>query len=132
MSIDYGRYFSADELKCKETGENNMQQEFVDKLNLLRDSFGKSLIVSSGFRSTEHSVEKRKVNPLGSPHTSGRAVDLLLHGKDAFDFLHLVMQSRLMTGIGFSQRNRNQSARFIHLDDLESSSSRPRPHIWSY
>ena len=27
MSIDYGRFFSADELKCKETGENNMQQE---------------------------------------------------------------------------------------------------------
>ena len=74
--------------------------------------------------------EKKKANPLGSPHTSGRAVDLLLHGKDAFDFLHLVMQSRLMTGIGFSQRGRNQSARFIHLDDLESSSRVDHDHIY--
>ena len=131
MSIDYGRYFSEEELKCKETGEINIQQSFVDKLNLLRDSFGKVLIVSSAYRSTEHSVEKRKVNPLGSPHTSGRAVDLLLHGQDAFDFLHLVMQSRLMTGIGFSQKG-NRGSRFIHLDDLEASQSRPRPHIWSY
>ncbi len=131
MSIDYGRYFSEDELKCKETGECNMNQEFVDKLNLLRDSFGKPLMISSGFRSTEHSVEKRKANPLGSPHPSGRAVDLLLHGKDAFDFLHLVMQSRLMTGIGFSQKG-NRVSRFIHIDDLEQNQSRPRPHIWSY
>ena len=58
-----------------------MNQEFVDKLNLLRDSFGKPLRII-GFRSTGHSVEKRKANPLGSPHTSGRAVDLLLYGKD--------------------------------------------------
>ena len=131
MSIDYGRYFSEDELKCKETGEINMQQSFVDKLNLLRDSFGKVLIVSSAFRSTEHSVEKRKANPLGSPHTSGRAVDLLLHGKDAFDFLNLVIDSKLMTGIGFAQKG-SRGSRFIHLDDLEASHSRPRPHIWSY
>ena len=33
------------------------------------------------------------------------------------------------SGIGVNQKG---SSRFIHLDDLENSKGRPRPHIWSY
>ena len=47
---------------------------------------------------------------------------------DAYKVLELAFKVG-MTGIGVAQKG---SARFLHLDSLESSTERPRPTVWSY
>ena len=103
-----------------------MDLNFVEKIQDLRTAFGKPLTISSGYRDPEHPIEARKAKP--GAHASGRAVDIAIHGEDAFDLLTLALESGEFTGIGINQKGEfNQ--RFIHLDDLENER---RPTIWSY
>jgi len=58
------KFFSDNELRCKETGELDMHPEFLRMIDRLRrayfNKFKEGLIVSSGFRSVKHSVEIKK------------------------------------------------------------------------
>lgn len=121
--MDWKNYpnFSPDELRCKETGELNMDRDFMDRLQRLRTAFGKRMPITSGFRSQKHSVERRKVLP-GS-HTQGKAVDIAIVGEDALELVRLALGFGF-TGIGISQKA--GGARFVHIDTL------PRKAIWSY
>lgn len=126
--IDWSIYpnFSKSEFDCRETSENKMVKSFMDRLQSLRNEYGKPMVISSGYRSPMHSIEARKVSP-GS-HASGRACDVVVSGSDAYQLVGLAINHGF-TGVGVSQKG---DVRFIHLDDLEGIWSRPRPHIWSY
>lgn len=124
------KHFSREELECKETKECNIDPVFLAKINTLREKWGRPITVSSGYRSVNHSVEKNKKNG-GGAHTTGRAIDILIFGRDAYKLLKLIMETQLFTGVGISQKGL-MSARFIHIDDLEHSEKRPRPTLWSY
>ena len=52
--------FSKREFDCKETGLNDMQPEFMRKLQELRDLYGKPMKITSGYRSKFHSAEVKK------------------------------------------------------------------------
>lgn len=93
----------------------------MDRLQRLRTAFGKRMPITSGFRSTKHSVERRKAKP--GAHAQGKAVDVALMGEDALELVRLAL-SFGFTGIGISQKA--GGARFIHIDTL------PRKAIWSY
>jgi len=116
--------FSKIEFDCQRTGENNMQHDFMMKLQALRTEFGKPLIITSGFRSVKHSIEAKK-NKAGA-HTTGLAVDLGVNRKDAYEVLKLAFELGF-TGIGVNQKG---NARFIHLDISQGDFMRPT--IWSY
>ena len=118
--------FSADELRCKETGELAMLPSFMDRLQALRTAYGKPMPVSSGYRSKLHSVERQKRT--AGTHAMGCAVDVAVSGRDALRLIELALQHGF-TGIGVQQRG---EGRFIHLDDAPNAPHRPRPHIWSY
>ena len=105
-----------------------MDQNFIDKLNQLRDSYGKPMTITSGFRDETHPIEAMKKDPKGGAHVSGKACDILVDRKDAFELLSLAFLIGF-TGIGVNQKG---GARFLHLDTLENSASRPSPTIWSY
>lgn len=122
---DY-RNFSKAEFDCKETGENDMQPEFMRRLQNLRTECGKPVEVWSGYRSPRHSIEAAKPTP--GAHASGRACDILVSGADALRIVELAVKHGF-TGIGVKQKG---AKRFIHIDDLEHTESRPRPFIWSY
>jgi len=130
MSVDWNnsRYFKASEFICSHTGTENMDQNFIDKLNQLRDSYGKPMTITSGFRDETHPIEAMKKNPKGGAHVSGKACDILVDRKDAFELLSLAFLIGF-TGIGVNQKG---ESRFLHLDTIENSPSRPRPTIWSY
>ena len=130
MSVDWdnSRYFKANEFYCSHTLKENMDQDFINKLNKLRDSYGKPMTISSGFRDETHPVEAMKKDPKGGAHVSGKACDILVDRKDAFKLLSLAFLSGF-TGIGVNQKG---GSRFLHLDTIENSASRPRPTIWSY
>jgi len=50
--------FTERELQCKETGECEMDVSFMNRLQGLRRDFNQAMIVTSGYRSPEHSAEK--------------------------------------------------------------------------
>lgn len=123
QKVQWSKYknFSKREFDCKETGENGMQPFFLDKLQELRDLYGKSMVITSGYRSPKHSIEAKKNVP--GTHAKGIACDIRVQGADAHRLVELAMALGF-TGIGVSQKN--GLARFIHLD-LDD-----RKAIWSY
>ena len=68
------KYFTMEEFDCQETGENAMSEEFIHKLDELRERCGFPFTVTSGYRSTSHSIEAKKHVrggiPKGLPVTS--------------------------------------------------------------
>jgi uncharacterized protein YcbK (DUF882 family) len=130
MLINWNDYpnFSENEFKCKSTGKCEMDAFFLLKLQNLRNAYNKPLIISSGYRHPTHPVEAKKDKP--GTHTLGRAVDILIYGKDALHLLQLACKMGF-TGFGLGQKG-NILSRIIHLDDLNHSENRPRPWIWTY
>ncbi|MGD8174784.1 YcbK family protein [Marinimicrobium sp. ARAG 43.8] len=123
--IDWSQYpdFTPDEFRCKETGELNVDDDFLIRLQALRTEYGQPMIITSGYRSPQHSIEAEKSTP--GQHANGIAVDVRTQGNNAWDLVALAVQHGFY-GIGVSQKN--GKPRFIHLDT--------RPHaqraIWSY
>ena len=126
--------FSFKEIACQETGECDMNEDTMDRLQELRYEYGRVLRVSSGFRSSEHSIEvlKRDIdgNPRPGAHATGRAIDLDVRGEDAYIILSMAAGLGF-TGIGVCQ---NGYKRFLHLDDIQTEDNfhASRPSVWSY
>ena len=123
----WGKYFSVKEFTCRGSGECLMEPSFMDQLFILRDIFRRPMVITSGFRSSKYNTEVSSTGTDG-PHTRGRACDISIHGRDAFDLMSLALQQGF-TGVGIRQHG---PSRFIHLDDLRVSDGFPRPICWTY
>ena len=117
--------FTPDELRCRHTGKDGMNAEFMARLQKLRSVYGKPMTITSGYRHPTHPIEARKGSP--GAHSTGRAADIAVQGEDALRLLQLALQMGF-TGIGVQQRG---TGRFLHLDDINDGYL-PRPTIWSY
>lgn len=120
--------FKLDEFRCKGDGKVAMDATFLDRLQRLRDLYGKPLRIMSGYRSPEYN-NKVSFTGLNGPHTTGRAVDILIDRAEAYKLLVVALDCGF-TGVGVAQKGPT-SSRFLHLDDLEAP-DHPRPNIWSY
>ena len=120
------KYFTEEELVCRHCNEVGMDDEFMQKVDTLREKMGFSFPVNSAYRCKNHPIEARKAFP--GAHASGRAIDIGVAGEEAYKLIQGALEAGF-TGIGVSQKG---TTRFIHLDNLESKNYRPRPHIWSY
>jgi zinc D-Ala-D-Ala carboxypeptidase len=118
--------FSLEEFACKHCGENKIEHELIDKLQLLRSDVGFPFKITSGYRCADHPIEKVKSEP--GTHALGLAADILLRGEQALEVISKATDYGF-TGIGINQKG---NARFIHLDISKDSQGRPRPHVWSY
>lgn len=123
--MDWSKYpnFAEAEFKCKHCGKVEMQPVFMQKLQQLRNAYGKPMIITSGYRCADHPVEANKFKP--GVHNMGIACDVAVQGEDAYDLLRLAFAYGF-TGIGVQQKG---SSRFIHLDTWREP---PRPNVWSY
>lgn len=122
------RHFRLEEFACNCCGANEISTAFVNELDGLREALGFPLIITSGYRCPTHN-ERVSTTGRNGPHTTGKAADIKVHGKQAHELVQFAMQYGF-TGIGVKQRG-DWSRRFIHLDILESP-DRFRPTIWSY
>lgn len=125
--IDWDAYpnFSEDEFRCKcGCGRADMDMEFMDTLQTLRSILGKPLPITSGFRCGVYNAQVSSTGSQG-PHTTGKAADISMRGKDAHRMLRVAVG--MFTGVGISQKG---GARFIHLDTLPEGLT--RPWVWSY
>ena len=121
-------YFTEDEMRCKGTDECHMDEEFMERLIRLRESFDRPMIITSGYRDRAYNITIG-----GSPnsaHLYGKAVDVIVSGHEAYDLLRLAILHDF-SGIGVSQRGMHER-RFLHIDTMEDSDTSPRPWIWSY
>ena len=50
------KFFKLEDFDCQETGENEMDVEFIKGLDHLRQTCGFPFVITSGFRSLEHSA----------------------------------------------------------------------------
>lgn len=120
-------HFSDDELRCKcGCGRQEMEAEFLVTLEAIRIAYNRPMHLSSAFRCPAHNAAVSHTGTSG-PHTTGRAVDVLVSGRDAHDLICAAVEAGI-TGIGVSQKGPH-AQRFIHLDDLEGPT---RPWVWSY
>lgn len=114
--------FKKEEFDCKFTGENNMQHEFMVKLQAIRTEFGKALKVTSGFRSTKHPIEAQKTNSYGE-HTQGTCADIFCdNGSDRYKLISLALKHGI-TRIGVAKN-------FLHLGI--GGKNLPNNVIWEY
>ena len=120
------KYFTEEEVACKHCDESGMNPEFMRKVDVLRGKLDFPFKISSAYRCPQHPIEARKASP--GAHASGRALDIMVRGEQAHRLLQGALEAG-STGIGVSQKG---PTRFIHIDDLEDSEGRPRPHVWSY
>lgn len=123
--MSYFQYKEFDQKGLPGSGEKYMSQIFINRLNDLREKFGKPIIITSGYRSPEYN---NKVSSTGftGPHTTGLAVDISVMGQDAYDLVAIAFNMGVFTGIGINQKG---IGRFIHLDMILDVN---RPRIWSY
>jgi zinc D-Ala-D-Ala carboxypeptidase len=124
------KYFSLSELKCKcgkcgSTG-NEMDAAFMQKLILLRGELRIPFVLSSAYRCPAHNAKESSTGETG-PHTTGKAVDILMRGADALKLIQYAINLGF-TGIGIKQHG---ISRFIHVDTL-AAPDYPRPTVWSY
>ena len=133
MSINWNDYpnFSADEFTCKcdTCGGNPMDKEFLDKLQAIRTKVGFPLNITSGYRCPDYNDAISSSGRKG-PHTTGKACDIQVSGGSTL-FLLRASLAVGVTGVGLKQKGPH-SSRFVHLDVLEASPSRPRPWCWTY
>lgn len=124
--LDWSRWpnFSEAELACKHTGLCEMDPEFMDVLQAIRDEFG-PMRVTSGYRHPTHPVEARKGHATGE-HTTGRCADIAVQGADALRLIKLALKHGV-TRIGVQQKG---AGRFIHLG--LGAPGLANPTIWSY
>lgn len=118
-------YFSEDELRCKETGELDMDEDFMNALWVLRDVYGKPIIVTSGYRSPEHSAEVDKDKP--GEHTLGLAADIYVPPEDVFYVIAMAYFAGF-TRLGVHQKG---EGRFIHLGMATEEDGFPEV-VWTY
>lgn len=73
----WGTYknFPKSEFDCKHTGKNEMQHEFMVRLQRLRDEFDRPMTITSGYRHPRHPIEAKKTHSNGE-HTQGMCCDV--------------------------------------------------------
>ena len=113
------KHFTREEFDCQVSGTNNMEQEFLQKLDELRAYCGFPFVITSGYRHpTLHPIERKKDVP--GTHAQGIAADIKI--TNAADRLKLVNAALKLgfTGIGVASD-------FIHVDTRGTT-----PVMWTY
>ena len=112
------KYFKLEDFDCQETGENEMSIEFIERLDGLRSGCGFPFIVTSGYRSPNHSIEAKKEQP--GQHAQGIAADIKVVGGAQRRLLVEKALEMGFTGVGVDKN-------FIHVDIRTTT-----PVLWVY
>lgn len=112
------------EFDCSHTGKNEMDADFIDQLQRVRDKCGFPWHITSGYRDPTHPIEARKAKP--GRHTYGVALDIGCHSDNAYWIIKYAMEEGI-SHIGVSQVN--GKPRFIHLGMVPAGDP---PRVYSY
>ena len=111
------KYFKLEDFDCQETGENEMSEAFIHCLDELRETCGFPFIITSGYRSPDHSIEKAKTT-VGT-HAQGIAADIKVSG--GVERLAIVKHAAALgMSVGVAKT-------FVHVDTRTTT-----PVCWCY
>lgn len=99
----------------------------MQTLQQIRNTFGKPMIISSGYRHWTHPVEIGKQNP--GEHTYGLAADIKVYGEWAMDLI-VIAYGYGIGRIGVQQKG-DIGSRFVHLGMGDKQMNFPKT-IWTY
>jgi uncharacterized protein YcbK (DUF882 family) len=105
--------FTKKELECPCCGRCDIDEEFLEELQYLRNVVERPFVINSGFRCPAHN--EKVGGSVNSNHKLGKAVDISIDGwsgQEIYDFLHCATDMS-MTGIGIYPS-------WIHFDTRES------------
>ena len=111
-------HFDIDEFDCQETGENQMDTDFIYALDELREACGFPFRITSGYRSPSHTIEARKSSP--GTHSEGIAADIAVSGGAQ---RRAIVENAIrlgFNGIGVAKT-------FVHVDKRKTP-----PVMWTY
>lgn len=112
------KFFKKEEFDCQHTGENRMEQDFLDKLDKLREYCGFPFVITSGYRSPSHPLEAKKEIP--GTHAQGIAADIkTTNSAHRYTLIKGALEHGF-TGIGVA-------GDFIHVDTRGTL-----PVMWTY
>tara|TARA_R110001599_G_scaffold59739_1_gene166065 strand:- start:3203 stop:3583 length:381 start_codon:yes stop_codon:yes gene_type:complete len=116
-------YFSRSEFSCQYTGENKIEDSLLLKVDELRERCGFPFIITSGYRSLAHPIERAKKTNTGT-HAQGIAADIkVIDGVQRFKIVAEAIKMGF-TGIGVASN-------FIHVD-IRSLDTNESPVMWCY
>ncbi len=101
-------YFKPSEFACPCCKVVKVSPDLIEKLNELREAFGKPLVINSGYRCVQHN--KAVGGARDSSHLTGEAVDINIHpftGKEKHKLLYLAIWK--FSGVGIAKS-------FFHFD----------------
>ena len=115
------KHFHLREFDCTHTGTggDNMDPEFLELLDMLREICGFPFRITSGWRDATHPAEAKKEKP--GTHNQGIAADIIV--SNSLDRITLVREALKMdcfNGIGIGNG-------FVHLDGRKTT-----PVMWTY
>jgi uncharacterized protein YcbK (DUF882 family) len=114
------RYFKISEFDCPHCGKNEMDQNFINRLDKAREYAATPFIISSGYRCKKHNKEVGGSE--SSSHLKGLAADIVV--------VHSVQRYKILMGLigaGFSRIGLGET--YIHVDYDETKQSKV---IWVY
>lgn len=125
--MDWSKYenFSKEEFDCKHSGLNRMRPEFMDVLQQIRTTFGKPMVITSGYRDATHPVEAKKDTP--GEHYYGMAADVSVRGDD-FSELFVIAHHYGIRRLGMKHTFKSQ---FLHIGMGDQLLDFPRVP-WTY
>ena len=114
------KFFRLEEFNCSHTNRNEMDHEFIQKLDTLRGICGFPFIITSAYRDATHPVEARKKEPGTGTHCQGIACDIAV--SNGFERMNIVHEALKLGfgGIGVAKG-------FVHIDDRKTT-----PVMWTY
>jgi len=115
-------YFTKEEFDCQYSGENEMSDDLLLAVDLLRGKCGFPFVITSGYRSKDHPIEREKEK--AGTHAQGIAADIkVTNGTQRYKIIEEAIKMGF-TGIGIA-------GSFVHVDirDLDGNES---PVMWCY
>lgn len=115
-------YFTREEFACQYTGENEISDRLLLKLDLLRARCGFPFVITSGYRSEDHPIEAKKEK--AGTHAQGIAADIKVNsGVQRFRIVEEAIKMGF-SGIGVARD-------FVHVD-IRCLDGNESPVMWTY
>ena len=120
QGIQLSKNFKSTEFDCHGKGcctETLVDQKLVGYIQKIRDHFGKSVNISSGYRCVTHN--KNIGGATGSRHTKGQAADIYINGVLPIEIARYAEQIGIL-GIGLYETDKD--GHFVHVDTRTTKS----------
>lgn len=121
-NIQFSDNFNSKEFECPECNKHKISIDLIEKLQKLREVFGKTITITSGYRSEEHNAKVGGVK--NSQHVQGLAADLTAKDLDAL-YDHCL---QIFNAIGDGRKK----GKFVHVDVRFLSPGKKGPLTFGY